>query len=110
MPRYILLMTLTPEGREKMLSDSEAVLRAEDEIDLPDTDILGFYAVLGEMDFVCILEAPDNETAARFALEVGVKAGMHTTTLPAIPIGRLERPDFRRPLEEIFGSLLRKEG
>ena len=110
MSRYILLMTLTPEGREKMLDDPDVVLCAEDEIDLPETEILGMYAVLGEIDFVCILEARDNETAARFALEVGAKAGMHTTTLPAIPIGRLERPGLTRPIEEIFGSLLDKEG
>lgn len=53
-------------------------------------EILGLYAVLGSIDFVAILEAQDNATAARFTLELGVRAGLQTTTMPAIPIGRLE--------------------
>ena len=90
MQRYILLMTLTKEGREQMLRDPDSVLRAEDEIEVRDTGLLGLYGVLGDCDFVGILDAPDNECAARFSLELGAKVGMHITTMPAIPISRLE--------------------
>lgn len=37
-----------------------------------------------------ILEGPDNEVAARFSLEFGVKAGVHVDTLPAVPITEFE--------------------
>ena len=47
MARYILLMTLTPEGREKTLRDSETILRAESSIRTPDIQMLGLYGVLG---------------------------------------------------------------
>ena len=93
MTRYILLMTLTPEGRERMVADPERVLRAESEVRTADTRMLGLYAVLGNYDFVAIVESSDNAGIARFSLGMGVAAGVHITTLPAIPIARFETPD-----------------
>ena len=90
MATYILLLTFTPEGREHMFEDPDCVQRALEMIDVHDTETLGLYAVLGQYDFVTILAAPDNETAARFSVELGVLAGVHITTLPAIPVTRLE--------------------
>ena len=99
MARYILLMTLTPEGRERMAADPERVLRAETEVRTPDTQMLGLYAVLGNYDFVAIVESPDNAGIARFSLGLGVAAGVHITTLPAIPIARFEAPDRHDELD-----------
>ena len=90
MPYYILTLILTPEGREDMLSDSESLHRTTSEVETEDTKVLGMYAVLGEYDFVAIVESPNNDDAARFSLELGVKAGSHIRTMPAIPIGRLK--------------------
>ncbi len=90
MPTYILLLTPTPEGRAKMLEDAENLRRAEAAISIPDVSVMGVYGVLGDYDFVSILEAPDNDAAARFSLDLGVRAGAHITTLPAIPITRFQ--------------------
>jgi hypothetical protein len=48
---------------------------------------MGQYAVLGKYDFVMLAEAADNEAVARLSLEIGVRAGLHIETLPALPIG-----------------------
>ena len=95
MPYYILTLILTPEGREDLLSDSESLHRTTIEVETEDTKVLGMYAVLGEYDFVTIVESPDNDAVARFSLELGVRAGAHIRTMPAIPIGRLRpsQPD-----------------
>lgn len=90
MPLYIMLITLTPEGRAAMAQDPERLMRAEHEVALPNTEVLGLYAVLGQYDFVGMLEAPDNEAAARFSLHLGVFASVQIETLPAIPISKLE--------------------
>ena len=90
MATYILLMTLTPEGQKQALKDPEYLLRAEEAITVPGVRSLGLYAVLGEYDFITIVEASSNEEIARFSLELGVNANVHITTLPAIPISRLE--------------------
>ncbi|MCH8206660.1 MAG: GYD domain-containing protein [Chloroflexi bacterium] len=99
MARYILLMTLTPEGREKTLRDSETILSAGSSIRTPETQMIGLYGVLGDYDFVGILDAPDNAAAARFSLELGVSGGVHITTLPAIPIARLDAPEPQDTVE-----------
>ena len=85
MARYILLMTLTPEGRERMAADPERVLRAGSEVRTADTRMLGLYGVLGNYDFVAIIESSDNAAIARFSLDMGVAAGVHITTLPRCP-------------------------
>ena len=90
MPTYILLMTLTPEGREMMIADSNSVLGAENKVAVPNVQMMGLYGVLGDYDFISIIEAPDNSAVARFSLELGVKAGVHIMSLPAIPISKLE--------------------
>ena len=94
MPSYILTLTLTPQGRENLLADSESLHRVTSEVETDDTRVLGMYAVLGEYDFIGIVESPDNDGAARFSLELGVRVGAHIRTMPAIPIGRL-RPTPR---------------
>ena len=105
MPTYILLMTLTPEGREKMMADSNSVFSAENKIKMPDVQMMGLYGVLGDYDFVSIIEAPDNSAVARFSLELGVKAGMHIMSLPAIPISRLEGAPPTGEAEDEFSGI-----
>ena len=105
MPTYIQLLTLTPEGRAKTLADPTSVLRAHESIRMTGVQELGLYGVLGDYDFVNIVEGDDNDVIARFSLELGVKAGAHVTTLPAIPISRLEATDPDRPLAEATGAV-----
>ena len=79
-------MTLTQEGRHLVNEDPEIVLHAAHSSDLPDVHCMGLYAVLGDHDFITILEAPDNEAAARFSLGLGVKVGVEIQTLSLIHI------------------------
>ena len=44
------------------------------------------YAVLGPIDFVNIVEAPDNETVARVSAELSARGSVRIQTLAAIPI------------------------
>ena len=90
MSNYILLLTLTPAGRQRMLAEPGSLLEAEEGVSVPGVEMLGLYGVLGEYDFISIVEAPDNETVARFSLELGVRAGAQVETLPAIPIARFQ--------------------
>ena len=73
------------------------LLRIEAEIQAEGVETLGLYGVLGEYDFVSVVEARDNESIAQFSLELGVRAGAHITSMPAIPIGRFERNEPRGP-------------
>ena len=52
---YIQLLTLTPEGREKVLRIPESVLRARDGVKISGIQVLGLYGVLGEYDFISMV-------------------------------------------------------
>ena len=54
-----------------MREEPELVLHSAHSSELPDVQCMGLYAVLGEYDFITILEAPDNEAAARFSKQQG---------------------------------------
>ena len=101
MSTYFLLMSLTQEGRNLMHEDPEVVLHAAHSSDLDDVHCMGLYAVLGDYDFITVLEAPDNEAAARFSLELGMKAGVEIHTVPAIPVSRLDHRMKWPPTEDI---------
>jgi uncharacterized protein with GYD domain len=48
--------------------------------------ILDQYALLGQYDFVNILEAPSNEAIAKLAIRLSAKGTYQTLTLAAIAI------------------------
>ncbi len=110
MATYILLMKMTQKGRRKMLTDTESMLASAHSIDVSDTGVLGLYAVLGEYDFVGIVSAPGNEEVAQFSLHLGVSAGVHITTLPAIPIGRLGEGGPQLDDDEVTSEEMEIEG
>ena len=106
MATYILLLTLTPEGRASALQAPDYLLDVEQAMSVPGVQTLGVYAVLGPYDFVTLVEAPNNESAARFSLELGVKAGVHIITLPVIPASRLEAgEDVAQAAAEVVATL-----
>ena len=47
------------------------------------------YALMGQYDFLNIIEAPDEETMAKAAIMLASRGTMRTTTLPAIPVEQL---------------------
>ena len=47
------------------------------------------YALMGQYDFLNLIEAPDEETMAKAAIMLAARGTMRTTTLPAIPVEEL---------------------
>ena len=43
------------------------------------------YALMGQYDFLNIIEAPDDETMAKAAIMLAARGTMRTTTLPGDP-------------------------
>ena len=86
MATYILLSTLTPEGRRTMHSNPDRLIEVDKEIEQFGCKVLAQYAVLGPYDFVSIIEAPDNETVAHLSVDLGSRGTVSLTTLPAMTI------------------------
>jgi len=89
MPTYILLSTLTPEGRQTLHKDPDRLEMVNKEITDFGCNILAQYAVLGQCDFITVIEAPDNETVAHLSVDLGSRGTVNIVSLPAIPISAL---------------------
>jgi uncharacterized protein with GYD domain len=86
MSTYVLLSSLTPEGGQTLHSHPERLAEVNREIDGFGCRVVAQYALLGQYDFLTIVEAPDNETIAHLSVDLSSRGTVHITTLPAIPI------------------------
>jgi len=86
MATYVLLSTLTDEGRKTIKGRPERIQEVNKEIEAMGAKVVDQYAVLGPYDFISVVEAVDNETVARISVELGARGTVQIMTLPAIPI------------------------
>jgi uncharacterized protein with GYD domain len=89
LPTYLLLSTLTPEGRQTLHANPDRLEEVNQEIADFGCTIVAQYALLGPYDFVSVIEAPDNETIAHLSLDLGSRGTVNIVTLPAISRDRL---------------------
>jgi len=83
---YILLSTLTDEGAETVREEPERIREVNEELDRMGVHVVSQWAVLGQYDFVNVVEAPDNLTIARISATLASRGTVRIVTLPAIPI------------------------
>ncbi|MBA4728968.1 MAG: GYD domain-containing protein [Thermodesulfobacteriota bacterium] len=89
MQKFIMLSKLTDEGRKTVKMRPERIKEVNDEIEKMGAKVVEQYAVLGEYDFINILEAPDNETISKVSIELGARGTIQLVTLAAISIEEL---------------------
>ncbi|MFC2016913.1 GYD domain-containing protein [Chloroflexota bacterium] len=86
---YLMLTTLTDQGRKAIQEDPETLREINKEVEYMGVKILDQYALLGQYDFVNILEAPSNEAMAKLAIRLSAKGTTQTVTLAAITLDTL---------------------
>ncbi len=83
---YVMLTTLTDEGRKTVKDNPARIKEVNKEVEAMGVKILAQYALLGQYDFVNILEAPGNEAMVKVAVELGARGTLQTTTLSAMTL------------------------
>jgi len=86
MATYILISSLTDEGRKTLKERPERLAEVNKEVESMGGRITAQYAVLGEFDFVTVLEAPSNEAVAKISVELGSRGTLQITSIPALSI------------------------
>jgi uncharacterized protein with GYD domain len=86
MPTYIMLSTLTPEGVQTVKNNPQRIKEVNAEVDRLGAKVTAQWATLGHVDFISIVEAPDEQTMMRVSLELGSRGTGRYETLSAIPI------------------------
>lgn len=89
MPTYVILSTLTDEGRRTLKEKPKRITEVNKELDRMGVKVKAQYAVLGPYDFVNIVEAKDNETVMNMSIELGSRGSVQLMTMPALPVNEL---------------------
>jgi uncharacterized protein with GYD domain len=83
MARYIMLTNWTEQGIKNVKDSPKRLDAAKALAKKLNGEIVEFYMTTGAHDMVVMLEAPDDEAAAKFALSLGSGGNVRTTTLKA---------------------------
>ncbi len=86
---YVMLTTLTDEGRKTLKQNPQRIKEVNKEVETMGVKILAQYALLGPYDFINILEAPDNKAVSKVAVELGSRGTLQTMTMAAMAIDEL---------------------
>jgi uncharacterized protein with GYD domain len=86
MPTYIMLSTLTPEGVQTVKNNPQRIMEVNKEVEQLGATVKAQWATLGHVDFISVIEAPDEGTMARVSLELGSRGTGRYETLAAIPV------------------------
>src|SRR5262245_36559437 len=91
MATYLLLCNWTDQGIRNIKEAPERRRRATELADRLGCKVIGIFVTMGPYDLALRIEAPDDETIARFALSVGAQGNLRTTTLKAYPPEEFEQ-------------------
>ena len=83
---YAMLSTLGPDGWETLRQNPDRILGVRTEVEALGLKVHAQYALMGQYDFLNIIEAPDDGSMAKAAIMLAARGTMRTTTLPAIAV------------------------
>ncbi len=86
MARYLIISNLTDEGARTLKKNPGRVKEVNDEIEYMGVRVIDQYAVLGNFDFLTIVEADDESKITKGVVEMASRGSIKTATYKAIPI------------------------
>ncbi|MCU1352039.1 MAG: hypothetical protein JWM05_1248 [Acidimicrobiales bacterium] len=86
MPKYVMLSTLGPDGHARLRDKPERLREVNADVEAMGVKVLEQFALLGQYDFLNILEAPDELTMAKVATTLSARGTLRTLTLTAIEV------------------------
>ena len=89
MPTYAMLTTLGPDGWATVRENPERIREVTREVEGMGLKVIAQYALMGQYDFLNVIESPDEATMARAAISLAARGTMRTTTFQAVSIEEL---------------------
>jgi uncharacterized protein with GYD domain len=83
MPTYIALVDYTDQGVRNIKESPKRLDAAKKMLKDMGGEVKQFYLTMGAHDIVTVLEAPSDETLAKFVLMLAAGGNVRTTTLKA---------------------------
>lgn len=89
MRTFLLFSTLSPQGLQTLATTPERLLEVNREIEAIGGRVVRQWFLLGAYDFLSVVEAPDERTISRLAVELASRGSATFETLAAIPVEEL---------------------
>jgi uncharacterized protein with GYD domain len=86
MPKFVMLSTLGPDGHARLRDSPERLREVNADVEAMGVRVLKQYALLGQYDFLSILEAPDELVMAKVATTLSARGTLRTLTVTAIEV------------------------
>ena len=99
---YIILMKLTDQGVKDIKNARDRIKEAVETLGALGGRMRGLYYVMGEYDFMTIIECPTEEFATIYLLRLGSLGNVRTTTLRAF--GEEELGEMIEQLHVLFNG------
>lgn len=94
MPVFVMLTTLTAEGRKSIMKNPGRIWEVNKEVEDMGAKVLCQYALLGPYDFMNVLEAANSQVIAR----VGAALGSRGTLIP-IAMTAISTEDYIKEMQ-----------
>ena len=91
MPRYIQLYNWTDQGVRNAKESPNRIRQAAQSLEQLGGKLIDISLTMGQYDLVGVVEAPNDEVVARFALTLGGSGNVRTTTLKAFSLDEFEQ-------------------
>jgi uncharacterized protein with GYD domain len=86
MAKFVMLSTLGPDGSATLRDNPARIKAVNAEVEAMGGKVLTQMVLLGQWDFLNIIEAPDELTMARIATELTSRGTLKTRTMVAIDV------------------------
>jgi len=83
---YVILSKLTDKGAETLFQKPERVKEVNKELEGMGVKVIHQYFVLGDYDFLNIVEAPDEKTLVKALINLNMRGTIRTITYRIIPV------------------------
>jgi uncharacterized protein with GYD domain len=91
MAKFLMLTTLTDEGRKTITENPGRIKEVNKEVEAMGAKVIAQYALLGPYDFINIIEAPSNEAVSKVAVSLGARGTLQTMTMAAMDVDEFIR-------------------
>lgn len=81
-----MLSTLGPDGWATVREKPERIHAVKEEVEALGLTVVAQYALMGQFDFLSIIEAPDASAMSRASVMLAARGTMKPMTLAAIPV------------------------
>ncbi len=86
MPLFVVFSKLTDKGAETLFRKPERVREVNKELEDMGVKVVEQYVVLGDWDFLNIVESPDEKTLLAALTNLNMRGTIRTTTYRIIPV------------------------